>query len=229
MRIDPAELTRAEANALMNGIVAPRPIAWVSTLDVEGRANLAPFSFFNAFSFHPVPTIAIGPGSRRGVNKDSLRNVRATGELVVNGVTRRLAEAANLCSAEVASDVDEWEATGLQPAPSRRVRPPRVLESPTAMECRVRAVIDLGDGRAATTARVVAPVVDVYVADDAMDGRPPVAAALDLVGRMGGDLWCTTRDTFALARPATTDGDELGRLAAALRLAHASGGETRCG
>jgi hypothetical protein len=72
-------------------------------------------------------------------------------------------------------------------------------------------------------------VVDVYVADGALDGRTPVPAALDLVGRMGGDLWCTTRDTFALPRPATVDAGELGRLAAALRRAHTDGTEAACG
>ncbi len=87
MIIDPASLERRDLNALINGLVYPRPIAWVSTVGADGSRNLAPFSFFNAFSFQP-PTLGIGPGSRREVNKDSLRNIKETGEFVVNVVKR---------------------------------------------------------------------------------------------------------------------------------------------
>jgi flavin reductase (DIM6/NTAB) family NADH-FMN oxidoreductase RutF len=218
MRIDPAELTRAESNAIMNGLIAPRPIAWVSTLSASGQPNLAPFSFFNAFSFWP-PTIGIGPGSRRGINKDSLRNIKETGEFVLNGVTRRLAELANLCSAELDDEVDEWAITGLERAPSRIVAPPRVAASPTAFECRVRQIVDLGDPEQPTNSLVIASVVDVFVDDDAMDGRTPRPDVIDLVGRMGGDWWCTTRDRFVLPRPGTTDVEELERRAGAARCA----------
>jgi flavin reductase (DIM6/NTAB) family NADH-FMN oxidoreductase RutF len=217
MRVDPSALTRAEANALVNGIVVPRPIAWVSSLTAVGVPNLAPFSFFNAFSFSP-PTIGVGPGSRQGINKDSLANIRATGELVVNGVSRRLAELANLCSAELDGEVDEWALTGLEHAPSRSVAPPRVALSPIALECRVREIVDLGDPALPTNSLVLATVVDVYVEDAAIgaDGAPD-PEALDLVGRMGGDWWCTTRDRFLLPRPGTTDHDELTQRAAAAR------------
>ena len=91
MIIDPNELDRQALNGLINGLVYPRPIAWVSTVSASGRANLAPFSFFNAFSFSP-PTVAIGPGSRQGVNKDTLRNIRETAEFVISVVTEDLAE-----------------------------------------------------------------------------------------------------------------------------------------
>lgn len=106
MLLDPTTLERREVAELVNGLVAPRPIAWVSTLGADGVPNLAPFSFFNAFSTAP-PTVAIGPGSRQGVNKDSLRNVKATREFVVNAVTEELATRANLCSAEFPPEVDE--------------------------------------------------------------------------------------------------------------------------
>ena len=216
MRIDPATLSRGEANALINGIVAPRPIAWVSTRSAAGTANLAPFSFFNAFSFWP-PTIAIGPGSRQGVAKDSLRNIRETGEFVVNAVDRRLAELANLCSAELEPAIDEWELVGLEPAPSVRVTPPRVAASPVALECRLRHVVDLGDPTMPTNSLLLGSVVEVYVDDRAMSGGSPLPEALDLVARMGGDTWCTTRDRFELPRPGTTDVAEVRRRAAALQ------------
>src|SRR3954463_9671036 len=105
MIIDPNTVDRRQRNALINGLVAPRPIAWVSSVASDGTRNLAPFSFFGAFSFDP-PTIGLGPGSRGGVNKDSLHNIKASGEFVVNLVNRQLAETANACSGEWGPEVD---------------------------------------------------------------------------------------------------------------------------
>jgi len=219
MIIDPAELGRRERNALVNGLIAPRPIAWVSSLGPDGSRNLAPFSFFGAFSFDP-PTIGIGPGSRAGVNKDTLANVKATGELVVNLVDRSLAEAANACSGEWGPDVDEWDVAGVEPAPSEVVAPARVNEAPAALECRVRQVLELGDAARASNNLVVAWVVRIHVADEAMDGLKPLPDVLDLVGRVGGDEWCTTRDRFTLPRPASADPAE---VAGALRARRSDG------
>jgi flavin reductase (DIM6/NTAB) family NADH-FMN oxidoreductase RutF len=206
--IDPAELDRRERNALVNGLVAPRPIAWVSSLAPDGSRNLAPFSFFGAFSFDP-PTIGIGPGSRRGVNKDSLVNIKATGEFVVNLVDRSLAEAANASSGEFAPEVDEWAVAGVTAAPCQVVAPMRVAESPAALECRVRQVLELGEADRASNCLVVAWVVRFHVKDEAMDGLVPRPDVLDLVARMGGDDWCTTRDRFVLRRPSSDDPAEV--------------------
>jgi flavin reductase (DIM6/NTAB) family NADH-FMN oxidoreductase RutF len=214
MIIDPSEIGRRERNGLMNGLVAPRPIAWVSSLSPEGVPNLAPFSFFGAFSFDP-PAIGIGPGSRNGRNKDSLRNVKATGEFVINLVNRELAEAANACSAEFGPDVDEWKVSGLTSAPSEMVAPPWVAESPAALECRVMLVLELGTHERASNNLVVAWVVCIHVDDDAIDNYVPLAERLDLVGRMGGDDWCTTRDRFQLPRPASRDPEQVAAALAA--------------
>jgi flavin reductase (DIM6/NTAB) family NADH-FMN oxidoreductase RutF len=208
MIIDPAEVPRAGRNALINGLISPRPIAWVSSLAADGTPNLAPFSFFGAFSFDP-PTIGIGPGSRQGVNKDSLRNIKATGEFVVNLVDRRLAEVANACSGEWGPEVDEWKVAGVTGADSEVVAPRRVTEAPAALECRVRQILELGDADQASNNLVVAWIVRIHVRDDAIDGYTPLPEALDLVARMGGDLWCTTRDRFVLPRPASNDPAEV--------------------
>jgi flavin reductase (DIM6/NTAB) family NADH-FMN oxidoreductase RutF len=206
--IDPADLGRRELNVLLNGLVAPRPIAWVSTVAADGTRNLAPFSFFNAFSFFP-PTIGIGPGSRNGINKDSLRNCRETGELVVNLVSEDLAELANLSSAEFPSEVDEWELTGLESASSVVVAPERVAASPASLECRVRQIVDLGDPKLPTNSLIIAEVVRLHVNDEALDGLTPRPEALRLVGRMGGDWWVRTTDRFALPRPESADAAQL--------------------
>lgn len=208
MIIDPAELDRRERNALITGVVGPRPIAWISSLAADGSANLAPFSFFNAFSFDP-PTVAVGPGSRQGVNKDTLRNLKAGGEFALSVVDRELAERANASSGEFPPEVDEWEVAGVTPAPCELVAPPRVAESPAALECRVRQVIELGEGERASNSLVLARVLRIHLRDDALDSGQVVPEVLDLVGRMGADEWCTTRDRFTLPRPATADPEEI--------------------
>lgn len=214
--IDPRELPQEALAQLFLGLVAPRPIAWVSTLDECGERNLAPFSYFNAFSTAP-PTLAIGPGSRSGVEKDSLANIRRTGEFVVNVVTESLARLANLTAGEFAADVDEWEVAALEAAPSEDVRPPRVAASPAAFECRVFQIVELGEPEAPTNSIVIAHVTRVHVADEVLDGLVPRPDALALVGRLGGNLWCTTRDRFELRRPESRDPDEARRAFAETR------------
>jgi len=214
--IDPANLDRGARNGLINGIIAPRPIAWVSTIAPDGTRNLAPFSFFGAFSFDP-PTVGIGPGSRQGVHKDSLRNVKAMGELVINFVDRSLAEVANACSGEWGPEVDEWDVSGMEPAASETVAPQRVAAAPAALECRVSQVLELGDANRASNSLVVARITRIYVRDDAISGLTPLPEALDLVARMGGDYWCTTRDRFVLPRPASNDASAVAVQLRALR------------
>ncbi len=124
----------------MNAIVGPRPIGWISTRGRGGQLNLAPFSFFNLFSYHP-PIIGFSSGGR----KDSLRNAEETGEFVWNLATRGLAERMNTTSATVPYGTDEFALAGLTPAPSRLVVPPRVTESPVHFECKVTQIIQLQD------------------------------------------------------------------------------------
>lgn len=209
MRIDPQDLERSDLNKLVNGLIYPRPIAWVSTVGADGARNLAPFSFFNAFCFHPRPVIGIGPGSRQGVNKDTLTNVKETGEFVVNLVNEELARTANLTSAEFGPGVDEWEAAGVDPAPSEMVQPERVAASPASFECRVKEIVELGTEEKQSNSLVVGVVERVHVADEVLfDGYKVDPEAMQLVGRMGGPYWVRTCDYFELARPVSTDPDE---------------------
>jgi flavin reductase (DIM6/NTAB) family NADH-FMN oxidoreductase RutF len=201
---DPAALTRSELAELVTGLVAPRPIAWVSTLSPDGRHNLAPFSFFNAFSTAP-PTLAFGPGSRDGIAKDSLRNIRESGEFVVNVVTEELAMRANATSAEFSEHVDEWEVARVVPVASEDVRPPRVAQSPAAFECRVVTIVDLGNPDHPTNSIVIGRVTRIHVDERALNGGAPDPTALRLVGRMGSDLWCRSSDCFTLKRPTSVD------------------------
>ena len=141
-------------------IVGPRPIGWISTQDAEGRPNLAPYSFFNAVCDRP-PMIAFSSSTR----KDSLANVEATGEFVWNLATRALAERMNLTSAAVAHGVDEFALAGLATAPSRIVAPPRVAESPAALECKVSEIFRLRTiaGESVRQWLVVGQVLGVHI------------------------------------------------------------------
>lgn len=204
MLINPGTLTREQLNGLITGIVSPRPIAWVSTIAADGSRNLAPFSFFNAFSFNP-PVIGIGPGARAGIEKDSLCNIRATGEFTISIVTEQLADSANLSSGDFSPEVDEWDIAGVRPAPTDDVRPARVAESPAALECRVKQIVDLGSPLDPSNALVIGLVTRVHVADDVLDGLIPQPDRLGIVGRMGEAYWCTTRDRFELERPRRTE------------------------
>src|SRR5271163_5126580 len=147
MDVIPSEIAHREVYNILLNAVAPRPIAWVSTLSASGQPNLAPFSFFNAVSVKP-PLLGFSPSMRSskksepsgkagGEHKDTLRNIRETREFVVNIVTFELAEAMNLTSGEYDASVNEFELAKVTPEPSKVVRPPRVAESPVSFECKL--------------------------------------------------------------------------------------------
>jgi len=181
-------------------IVAPRPIGWISTVDAEGRVNLAPYSFFNAFNTKPpvVGFCSEGP-------KDSVTNAEATGEFVCNLATRELAEAMNATSASLPRGQSEMEFAGLAAAPSRLVKPPRVAASPAALECRVTQIVVLTglDGAAYGSRLVLGEVVGVHIDPNFLvDGRFDTAAARP-IARCGyrGD-YAEVSSLFEMLRPA---------------------------
>ncbi len=167
----------------LNAIIGPRPIGWISSQDADGRRNLAPYSFFNAFNYRP-PILGF---SSIGW-KDTVRNVQATGEFVWNLATRPLAEAMNATAAMVPSEIDEFELSGLTPAPCRQVRPPRVAESPVSMECRLLDVIQLKglDRQPVQTWLVLGEVVGVHIARAALRDGIYDTAAMHPILRAGG-------------------------------------------
>ena len=184
-----------------NSIVAPRPIGWISTCAEDGRPNLAPYSFFNAFNYTPplVGFASLG-------EKDSLRNARSSGEFVWNLVTQELAAAMNQSSAPVPFGTDEFALAGLQACPSRLVRPPRVCASPVALECRVTQIIQLQtqSGAALQTWLTMGEVVAVHIDDSLIqDGIYQTAAARPVVrGGGAGDYFRIGPDQlFRMTRP----------------------------
>jgi flavin reductase (DIM6/NTAB) family NADH-FMN oxidoreductase RutF len=199
--LDVASAKVIDVYHLLVDVVAPRPIAWVTTVDIEGRPNLAPFSFFNAFGANP-PVVVFSPTLRRdGGKKDTLLNIEATGEFVVNAATSALAERVNLTSKEVPPGENEIDLAGLRAAPSVKVRPPRVLESPVQLECKVLQVLPIGAGPIAANL-VIGQIVFIHLDDSILgpDGRVD-PRKLQSVARLGGDYWCHASDLFTQKRP----------------------------
>ena len=198
MKIIPNEFPNF--NRVLTGVVVPRPIALVSTVSPDGLANLAPFSFFNAMAYSP-PTVVLGISRQADWKaKDTLANIEATGEFVVSVVVDGIAAAMNAAAAEYPADVDEFEISGLTPAPSETVRPPGVAESPVNMECRLNQTIQLGDPQTGN-GLVIGEILLMNVRDDVIDGHRINHARLKPVGRLAGNMYCHTHDTYELARP----------------------------
>lgn len=190
---DPATLPAGEAYHLLNAVVVPRPIAWVSTLSEQGVANLAPHSYFTVLSPDP-PTVCFSSG---GV-KDSLRNARFTGDFVVNVVSEELVEQMNLTAADYPPGESEFAAAGLTPVPSDLVRAPRLLEAPASMECRVTQVLEIGK---APNYVVIGEVVRFHVADWAMTNGRVDVSRFKPIGRLSGSGYTYSREFLKLDRP----------------------------
>ncbi|WP_346837074.1 flavin reductase family protein [Microbulbifer sp. SAOS-129_SWC] len=184
-----------------NALIAPRPIGWISSQDSAGNLNLAPYSFFNAFNYHP-PIIGFASVGE----KDSLRNIRETGEFCWNLVTRPLAEAMNETSAAVAAEVDEYALAGLETAASTVVGTPRVAASPVAMECKLSQILQLSgaDGTRVDTWVVFGEVVGVHIAEHLLEQGVYNTAAAQPVMRAGGPadyFGVDAQQVFQLFRP----------------------------
>jgi len=181
--------------------VLPRPIAFVSTISANGVPNLAPFSFFNGVGSNP-PAVIFSPCTRAdGTLKDTILNLRAVPECVVNVVPFSIKEAMNEASYPFPPEVNEFEAAGFTPLPSRFVRPPRVAESPVQMECKLVQIVPVGDGPLSANF-CIAEVLCFHIAKEMLlpDGTVDVSK-IDLVARLGGDDYSTIRDRFALPKP----------------------------
>jgi flavin reductase (DIM6/NTAB) family NADH-FMN oxidoreductase RutF len=199
--IDVANAAVLDVYHFLVDVVTPRPIAWVTSVDAEGRVNLAPFSFYNAFGANP-PVVVFSPTLRRdGSKKDTLRNVEATGEFVLNAAVEPLADQVNLSSKELPYGQSEVELTGLSLLPSLKVRPPRLADTPVNMECKLLQVVPVGKGAIAANL-VIGEVVMMHIDDGLLDARGRVdPRRLRTIARLGADYYCRTSDLFEMKRP----------------------------
>ena len=189
--IDPSKEKTGKVHGILLGSVAPRPIAFVSTVDKEGNPNLSPFSFFNAFGSRP-PVLVFSPARRVRDNttKHTLDNIKETGEAVINMVNYNMVHQASLASTEYPRGINEFEKSGFTMEPSLTVRPPRVKESPVQFECRVMQVIETGtEGGAANL--VICEALLIHLAEEVLDEEGRIDQnKIDLVARMGGNYYC---------------------------------------
>lgn len=196
MRFDLETAPASVAYKLLVGLVAPRPIALITSIDEQGRLNAAPFSAYNYLCTDP-PIVGVGVTNRPGENhvpKDTARNIRRTGEFVVNVVTEDIAEQMNICATDFPAEISEVEMAGFTTAPSQVVKPPRIAEAHAALECREYTTMEIGRSRI-----ILGRVVSVYVDDRFVDSDGPYIKADELhaIGRMNGlGNYARTRDAF---------------------------------
>jgi flavin reductase (DIM6/NTAB) family NADH-FMN oxidoreductase RutF len=190
--LHPADHETRELYFLLNSLVVPRPIAWVASRAADGTRNLAPHSYFTVAASSP-PTVAFTSIG----DKDTVRNVRATGDFVIHIADHALVERMNVTAADAPSHVSEFELAGVHAVDADEVASPIVAEAPVAIECRLDRVVEVGNGRI-----VLGEVVAFHVAERRWDERGRVdPARRDAVARMGGSTYATTRDRFELRRP----------------------------
>ncbi|QED47695.1 flavin reductase family protein [Cytobacillus dafuensis] len=201
MEITPGNLEWRDAYKLLAGSILPRPIAFVTTLDAAGVTNAAPFSFFTAICADPM-LICFSP-MRRGTDghkKDTLLNIEATKEFVINIVSEDLTEKMNICAAEYSADIDELEIAGLTKEESSFVKPPRIKESKVHLECSLHEVLHFGDHVGAGSL-VIGKVEHVHVADELYENGRILTEKLKPVGRMAGHMYTKAMaEVFELVR-----------------------------
>jgi flavin reductase (DIM6/NTAB) family NADH-FMN oxidoreductase RutF len=201
VQLDFSALPPRDAYAWMTSTILPRPIAWVSTISAEGKTNLAPFSFFQGITANPPTLMFVPVNTRDGLPKDTLRNIEATREFVVNVVPFALAESMNATAALLPYGESEFEKFNVASTPSTRVRPPRVTDSPVAFECVLHSIVRIGEGPIAANV-VFGRILCLHANDGVLDANGlPDAAKLDLVGRLGGEAYARTTERFSLKRP----------------------------
>jgi flavin reductase (DIM6/NTAB) family NADH-FMN oxidoreductase RutF len=203
--IHPGDLSLGDCYKLMTGLIVPRPVALVSTVDRDGILNVAPFSYFSGVGTNP-PTVLFCP-SLRSVNSgrfdnrnDTLRNVEQTGEFVVNVVSEALAGSADAAAADVGPEIDEFKLVGLTPIPSEVVKAPRVAESPAQFECKLIQIVFTGQEDGAGVV-VLGEIVRFHVHPDLEANFRIDPDKLNAVGRMAGNTWARTLDRFDLTKP----------------------------
>jgi flavin reductase (DIM6/NTAB) family NADH-FMN oxidoreductase RutF len=201
-RLDPQALGERETYKLLIGCVVPRPIAWVSTVDLVGVRNLAPFSFFNAIGSNPPAiSISISYVDSLDQRKDTLRNISDTGEFVVNIVDEDLAQAMNATSASYPPGVDEFEIAGLTAVPSATVYPSRVAGAPVSLECKLFTLVPVGEGPGSATL-AIGVVQMIHVRSDIINERRYIdITKLRPIARLAGAGYAYVHETFDMVRP----------------------------
>ncbi|MFN5394453.1 MAG: flavin reductase family protein [Planctomycetota bacterium] len=201
MQIEISKIPVTEAYQWIVSLVAPRPIAWVTTLSSSGVVNLAPFSFFNVFGANP-PVVVFSPTLKRDSGKkDTLINIENHGEFVIHASTQRDIDAINASSASLSPELSEVEYVGKKTVPSTLVKVPRLADAPFALECKLRQIVPVGTGPISANL-IIGDVVMMHI-DPAILGKDGKVDPMLLrsVARLGGEHWCRSTDLFQMERP----------------------------
>jgi flavin reductase (DIM6/NTAB) family NADH-FMN oxidoreductase RutF len=209
LSLNPKELSVTQVHQYLLGAVAPRPICFASTVDKDGKPNLAPFSFFNVFSANP-PIAVFSPSrsGRTGATKDTYENIKEVPECVINIVNYDMVYQTSLASSPYPKGTSEFEKAGFTPIASQLVKPFRVKESPVQLECKVNQVIELGQQGGAGNL-VICEVVMIHVSEDVLNADKMIdTRKIDLVARMGANWYCRAHGDalFEIEKPLTTIG-----------------------
>lgn len=220
LTLDPKELKIPVLHQYLLHAVAPRPVAFVSTIDNAGNPNLSPFSFFNIFSANP-PIAIFSPArsGRTGATKNTFDNVKETGECVINVVNYALVHQASLTSTEYPKGVNEFIKAGLTELASDLVKPPRVKESPVQFECKVREVVELGQQGGAGNL-VICEIIRIHISESVLNENGMIdQQKIDLVARLGGDWYCRASGDalFKVSKPLTSIGIGVDQIPAEIR------------
>ena len=217
--IQPQDISTGKLHGYLLGAVAPRPIAFASTIDAEGNVNLSPFSFFNVFSAKP-PIMIFSPARRVRDNttKHTLVNALETKEVVINIVSYDMVQQMSLSSTEYAKGVNEFEKAGFTEVPSLKIAPPRVAESPVQFECKVNEVISLGDEGGAGNL-IICEVVQLHIDENILDNDGKIdPVKIDAVARMGGNWYNRSKEgIFEVPKPLSSLGVGIDRLPKEIR------------
>ncbi|MFN5274390.1 MAG: flavin reductase family protein [Planctomycetota bacterium] len=201
MQIEISKIPVTEAYQWIVSLVAPRPIAWVTTLSSSGVVNLAPFSFFNVFGANP-PVVVFSPTLKRdSTKKDTLINIENHGEFVIHASTQRDIDAINASSASLSPELSEVEYVGKKTVPSTLVKVPRLADAPFALECKLRQIVPVGTGPISANL-IIGDIVMMHI-DPAILGKDGKVDPMLLrsVARLGGEHWCHSTDLFQMERP----------------------------
>ena len=220
LSIDPKGVPTSVLHSYLLGAVAPRPIAFASTISIDGKPNLAPFSFFNVFSANP-PIAIFSPArsGRTGQTKHTYDNIKEVPEVVINVVNYDMVQQMSLASTEYPKGVNEFEKAGFTPLASEIVKPFRVKESPAQLECKVKQVIELGDKGGAGNL-IICEIVMLHINEDVLDANKQIdPTKIDLVARLGGNWYSRTNKTalFEVAKPIANMGIGIDQIPATIK------------
>jgi len=199
VKVEPSSLHGKELHDFFSSVIVPRPIAFISSVNAQGQYNAAPFSTFSRLTLDP-PIVVLAFGRRKGQKKDTVRNIEAVGDFVINMVDEDLAERMNQAAADYPPEIDEIREVGLTALKSDKVKSPRIAEAPLSLECKLVQTVEVGNKPNRSTI-FLGEILVVHIKDEIMTNGKLDPLKAKIIGRLGdGNLYCRTTNTFSMKR-----------------------------